>query len=163
MIDQPSLGLSTAIGILSLVIAVSSVLLSYARYKISTMGDAATREQIMRERYSSNPAKRSLPSNREITASEPRVRDYGFKEWVKSFGPGAKYPGYTHFNVTIRHTDWPSLDELADPDCVFKPTFEYPKKEELAENETLKRLGVFYVETLREPRWEGSGSSSCRQ
>ncbi|RQG95768.1 hypothetical protein EA473_06145 [Natrarchaeobius chitinivorans] len=144
--------------LISVLILLSNVLLTYINFKSSTFGDAATREQIMRDRYESMSAEKDLIPHREVIVSEPRVRDFGFKEWVKSLRPGGDYPGYTHFNVSIRHTNWPDdLIKLAQMEDKYRPTFHYPTADDLRENEKLQEMGVVQVETIREPQWEGNG------
>ena len=143
---------------ISVLILASNFLLTYINFKAVTFGDAATREQTMRARYDSMKKETELFPHREVIVSEPRVRDYGFWEWLKSLRPGGDYPGYTHFNVSIRHTNWPDdLIKLAQMDPKHRPTFQYPTNTELLENEKLQQMGVIYVETIREPRWEGGG------
>lgn len=144
-------------GVSALILA-SNFLLTYINFKAATFGDAASREQTMRERYDSMKKEKDIFPHREVIISEPRVRDYGFREWLKSLRPGGDYPGYTHFNVSVRHTNWPDdLIELARMEDQHRPTFEYPSAEELLENDKLQRMGVIHVETIREPQWEGNG------
>lgn len=143
---------------ISVLILFSNFLMTYINFKGSTFGDAATREQIMRDRYASMNAEKELIPHREVIISEPRVRDLGFKEWVKSLRPSGKYPGYTHFNVSIHHTNWPDdLIKLAKMDSKYRPTFNYPTADDLQENEKLQEMRVVRVETIREPKWEGNG------
>lgn len=143
-----------ALTFVSVLILVSNFLITYISFKSKSLGDAASREQVMRDRYENLSNERELQPNRELKISEPRVRDYTFREWVKALRPGADYPGYTHFDVTIRHTDWPSFDKLADPDTI-KPTFKYPERSDLIENKKLHQLDVICIEMLQEPEWEG--------
>jgi hypothetical protein len=144
--------LVAALTLVSVLILISNFLITYINYKSASLGDAASREQVMRDRYKNLSNEREHRPNRELEISEPRVRDYGFREWLKALRPGADYPGYTHFNITIRHTNWPSLDKLATSST--RPAFNYPKNSDLRENEKLQQLDVVHVETLREPERE---------
>lgn len=142
----------------SVLILISNLTLTYISFKSESLGDAASREQVMRERFEGLQNEYELPHHRELKIFEPRVRDFGFYEWVKALRPKANYPGFTHFSIKIRHTDWPDLRERVDSNnTISNPRFIYPDKEELQNNEKLQRLGVILVETRREPKWDADG------
>jgi len=157
----PELELSQALTLFSIVIALAALLISYIRYKTGVMGNRFIREQIMRERFEKLPQEHDLPSG-EVKLSEPRVRSWGFKRWLRSLLPKQSFPGYTHFNVRFRQPNYPDPLELELLDekqrNIKLSQFAHPPpSEELENNDKLSELDVFKVIQLREPMDDGSG------
>lgn len=156
----PELTVSQALTFVSIIIALIVLLISYIQYKIAVMGDPFIREQIMRERFERIPHERALPSG-EIKLSEPRVRSWGFRIWLKSLLPKQSFPGYTHFNVRFRQPNYPdplyleSLDEK-QRELRLSQFAHPPSPKELENNNKFEELDVFKVIQFREPVKEDS-------
>lgn len=88
----PELTVTQALALISITIALATLVVSYIRYKTGVMGDRFIREQIMRERFENIPRQHNLPSG-ELQLSGPRVRSWGFKRWLKSLLPKTIIPG----------------------------------------------------------------------
>jgi hypothetical protein len=155
------LGLSAtqSIQILSVVVGVTGVILGYFQYKSATMGDAYSREQIMRERYSEMKKEWDLKKDGILKISVPRVRPLGYKQWLKSMLPGGDYPGYTHFNIKFNYPQYPDPFDPPRQDMreVAEDFTDPPSPKELEENEKLRELGVQRVVMQKEPAVDGSG------
>ena len=144
------------IAVLSLVVSIIAITISYLQYKAPTHSDRFEREQMMRERFDRIPKRRDLPHNLEVVLSEPRIRNKGFTAWVQSLVPTANPPWYTHFNARVYYPDEEYTGFYpADSDSDYS---EPPTPEELQEHKALKSLGVFNVEYEDGPRTNKDGT-----
>lgn len=152
---------SQPFALFSIIVALAALLISYVRYKTGVMGNQSIREQIMRERFEETSDEHDLPSGK-LELSEPRVRSWGFKQWLKSLLPKQSFPGYTHFNVRFKQPNYPDPLDLGmlnekQRNSKLSTFAEPPSSEELMNNENLRNLDVFTVHQFRKPKKEGGG------
>jgi hypothetical protein len=92
----------------SVVFLVLSILVGYANYRTSVIGDRYIREQVLLGRYENIDSERELwDKKRTVQVTDPRIYNGSFWDWIMSLAWGSDYPGYTSFIVVFKYDEYP--------------------------------------------------------